>query len=73
MRNIQTSDIEMTVIAAVLLSLISIPYLDWWGFLVGPAMVAMFAWAYYSMVFCVWIGVSIKRAISKAWSEKGAR
>lgn len=61
MRSIQTSDIEITAIAAVVLSVISIPYLDWWGFLVGPAMVFMFAWAYYSMAFVVWIGDAIKK------------
>lgn len=66
MRNIQTSDIETTAITAVVLSLISIPYLDWWGFLVGPAMVLMFAWAYYSMAFVVWIGSAFKKLIGRA-------
>lgn len=66
MRNIQTSDVEMTAIVAVVLSLISIPYLDWWGFLVGPTMVLMFAWAYYSMVFVSWLGGAIKRIIGRA-------
>lgn len=66
MRNIQTSDIEMTAIAAVVLSIISIPYLDWWGLLAGPAMVMMFAWAYYSMAFVVWIGSAIKRITDRA-------
>lgn len=66
MRNIQASDIEMTAIVAVVLSLISIPYLDWWGFLVGPAMVLMFAWAYYSMVFVSWMGTAFKRLIGRA-------
>lgn len=66
MRNIQTSDIEMTAIVAVVLSLISIPYLDWWGFLVGPAIVLMFAWAYYSMVFVSWMGAAFKRLIGRA-------
>ncbi len=66
MRKIQTSDIEMTAIAAVVLSVISIPYLDWWGLLVGPAMVLMFAWAYYSMALVVWIGSSFKKLIGRA-------
>lgn len=66
MQKIQTSDIEITAIVAVVLSLISIPYLDWWGLLVGPAMVAMFAWAYYSMVFVVWVGKGIKIIIGRA-------
>lgn len=66
MRNIQTSDIEITAVVAVFFSLISIPYLDWWGFLVGPAMVLMFAWAYYSMVFVVWIGGVLKALIARA-------
>lgn len=66
MRNIQASDIEMTTIVVVVLSLISIPYLEWWGFLVGPAMVLMFAWAYYSMEFVVWIGGALKRFIGRA-------
>lgn len=61
MRNIQPSDIDITITAAVVLSLISVPYLDWWGLLVGPAMVLMFAWAYYSMAFVAWIGSAIKR------------
>ena len=66
MRNIQTSDIEMPTIVAVGLPLISIPYLDWWGFLVGPAMVLMFAWAYYSMEFVVWLCGALKRIIGRA-------
>ncbi len=66
MRNIQASDIEITAIVAVVLSLISIPYLEWWGFLVGPAMVLMFAWAYYSMSFVVWLGGALKRFICRA-------
>ena len=66
MRKIQASDIEMAGIAAVFLSIISIPYLDWWGFLVGPAMLLMFAWAYYSMAFVVWIGVVVRRIIDRA-------
>lgn len=66
MRNIQPSDIDMTITAAVVLSLISVPYLDWWGFLVGPAMVLMFAWAYYSMSLVVWIGSAIKRITGQA-------
>ncbi len=66
MRNIQTSDIEMAGIAAVLLSIISVPYLDWWGFLVGPAMLLMFAWAYYSMLFVMWIGGVIRQLIARA-------
>ena len=66
MRNIQTSDIEMTAIAAVVLSVISIPYLEWLGFLVGPAMVLMFTWAYYSMALVVWIGGAFKRLIGRA-------
>ncbi|WP_438439585.1 hypothetical protein [Klebsiella quasipneumoniae] len=56
----------MTTIVAVVLSLISIPYLDWWGFLVGPAMVLMFAWAYYSMEFVVWLCGALKRIIGRA-------
>ncbi|MEB5707361.1 hypothetical protein [Pantoea anthophila] len=66
MRKIQTSDIKITAIAAVVLSVISIPYLDWWGLLVGPAMVLMFAWAYYSMALVVWIGSSFKKLIGRA-------
>lgn len=66
MRNIQASDVEMTAIVAVVLSIISIPYLDWWGFLVGPTMVLMFAWAYYSMAFVVWMGATLKRLIGRA-------
>lgn len=66
MRNIQPSDIDMTITAAVMLSLISVAYLDWWGLLVGPAMVLMFAWAYYSMALVVWIGSAIKRIIGRA-------
>lgn len=66
MRNIQPSDIDITLSVAAVLSLVSVPYLDWWGFLVGPAMVLTFAWAYYSMVFVVWIGGTIKKAIARA-------
>jgi hypothetical protein len=66
MRNIQPSDIDITLTVAVVLSLVSVPYLDWWGFLVGPAMVLMFAWAYYSMVLVVWIGGAIKRLTGQA-------
>lgn len=66
MKNIQKGDIEITAIVAVVLSLISIPYLDWWGFLVGPAMVLMFAWAYYSMAFVCWVGSALKRLTGRA-------
>lgn len=66
MRNINTKDIETSAIVAVFISIISVPYLDWWGFLVGPTMVFMFAWAYYSMAFVVWAWGALKRLIFRA-------
>ncbi len=66
MRNIQTSDIEITAIVAIGLSIISVPYLDWWGLLVGPTLVLTFVWAYYSMAFVSWAGSVIRRLIDRA-------
>ncbi|WP_173634906.1 hypothetical protein [Paramixta manurensis] len=50
----QRKNIEMAATTAVITSLISLPFVGLWGLAVGPALVAMFAWAYYSMVGFVW-------------------
>lgn len=66
MRDINSEDVRITAVVALVMSLVSVPYLDWWGLLVGPTLVAMFAWAYYSMVFISWIGTTISRFIGRA-------
>lgn len=59
-------ELEIPLAAMVFMSAISVPYLDWWGFLVGPTMGLMLAWAYYSMAFVMWIGSTFKRLIDRA-------
>ena len=66
MQKLNGSDRDTIAIVAVVLSLISIPYIDWWGLLVGPCMVIIFSWAYYSMFFVVWIIDAFKRIIGRA-------
>lgn len=66
MRDINSEDVRITAVVALVMSLVSVPYLDWWGLLVGPTLVAMFAWAYYSMAFISWVGAAISRFIGRA-------
>ncbi|ELY5938428.1 hypothetical protein SNN83_001505 [Cronobacter malonaticus] len=66
MREVSAEDVRITAIVALVMSLVSVPYLDWWGLLVGPALVATFAWAYYSMAFVSWLGEVISRFIGRA-------
>ena len=54
MKDIQRSDLEITAVCALVVSVISCPFMGLWGLAVGPGLVAMFAWAYYSMVGFVW-------------------
>lgn len=66
MRDISSEDVQITAVVALALSLVSVPYLDWWGLLVGPTLLAMFAWAYYSMAFVSWLGKVISHLIGRA-------
>lgn len=54
MKNILRSDVEITAVCALVVSVISCPFMGIWGLAVGPRLVAMFAWAYFSMVGFVW-------------------
>lgn len=66
MRGIDSEDFRVAAVVMLVMSLVSVPSLDWWGLLVGPTLVVMFAWAYYSMVFVSWIGKAISRFIARA-------
>lgn len=66
MRGIDSEDFRVAAVVTLVMSLVSVPSLDWWGLLVGPALVVMFAWAYYSMAFVSWIGKAINRIIGRA-------